>query len=142
VTVLDPADALAILQLAVLADTRATQRDAVAYAALFTEDAVMDGDMGQVIGRDALAETVARIWDAEPPERLHLTCNALIDESASTPAVTSILLLVTPQITGLGAQVANVFQRFRQTPAGWRISERHITMRPTAAPAASPEGSP
>jgi hypothetical protein len=140
VTVLAPADALALLQLAARADTCATSRDAAGYAALFTENAVMDGDEGQVTGRAALAAAVVRVWDAEPPGTLHLTCNAVIDESASTPAVASILLLLTPQSPGLVSRAAYVFQRFLQTPEGWRIDSRHITMRPTAAPTASQEG--
>jgi hypothetical protein len=128
VTVLAPADALALLQLAARADTLATQRDAAGYAALFTQDAVMDGDEGRVTGREELQATVARVWDAEPAGTLHLTCNAVIDEAASTPAVASILLLLTPRPSGLVGQAARVFQRFLQTPEGWRIRSRHIKM--------------
>jgi SnoaL-like domain len=139
VTVLAPADALALLQLVARADTLATQRDAAGYAALFTQDAVMDGDKGRVTGREDLAAAVARIWEAEPPGTLHLTCNAVIDEAASTPAVVSIVLLLTPRPPGLVGQAAHVLQRFLQTPEGWRISSRHIKMIGAATADASQE---
>lgn len=90
----------------------------------------MDGDEGRVTGREDLAAAVARIWEAEPPGTLHLTCNAVIDAAASTPAVASIVLLLTPRPPGLAGQAAHVFQRFLQTPNGWRISSRHIKMIP------------
>jgi hypothetical protein len=134
VTALAPADALAILQLAVEADSRATQRDAAGYAALFTENGVMAGDMGNVSGRDALAETVARVWENEPPGTLHLTCNAVVDDSASTPTVASILVMLMPTAPGVAIQAADVVQHFVRTPAGWRISSRQITKTLTAGP--------
>lgn len=131
-TALAAADALAILQLAVEADSRATRRDAAGYAALFTEDGVMEGDMGHVSGRDALAETVARVWENEPPGTLHLTCNAVADASASTPAVLSILVMLRPEPSGVAIEAADVVQQFRRTPEGWKISSRQITKTLTA----------
>lgn len=133
-----PADALAVLQLAAQADTCATRRDAVAYAALFTEDGVMDGDMGQVSGREALVTAVVRVWGSEPPGTLHLTCNAVLDGSFRTPTVASILVMLVPRPAGIAVHAADVVQHFRHTPEGWRISSRHITNRPTAAAAADP----
>jgi hypothetical protein len=136
VTALAPADALAILQLVAEADSLATRRDDAGYAALFTEDGVMEGDMGHAAGRDALAASVARVWENEPPGTLHLTCNAVIAGSASAPAVASILVMLMPQPPGVAIQVADVLQRLRHTPAGWRISSRHITKTLTAEPSA------
>jgi uncharacterized protein (TIGR02246 family) len=137
VSALEPADALAILQLAAQADSCATRRDAAGYAALFTEDGVMEGDMGNVAGRDALAAAVARVWENEPRGTLHLTCNAVVEDSASTPAVTSILVMLMPQPPGVAIQAADVVQHFTRTPAGWRISSRQINKSLTAAPEAS-----
>ncbi len=133
-TALVPADALAILQLAAEADSRATRRDAAGYASLFTEDGVMEGEMGHAAGRDALAAAVARLWDDEPPGTLHLTCNAVIAGSAATPAVTSILVVPMPQPPAVAIRAADVVQHFRRTPAGWRVSSRQITKTLTAEP--------
>jgi uncharacterized protein (TIGR02246 family) len=121
-----PSDALAILQLVARADTCATERDADGYAALFTDDAVMDGDMGTVKGTTALRDAVARIWAAEPAGTLHLTLNAVIDESGPQPAVDSVMLMVGagPSPTVHGS--ARVRQIVRHTPGGWRISARSI----------------
>jgi uncharacterized protein (TIGR02246 family) len=131
---LTAADSLEIMQLVVRADNCATDRDANGYVELFTEDGVMEGDMGNVAGRDALEAAVARVWDNEPPGTLHLTCNAVLDESASTPAVASILVMLMPVPAGVAIQAADVVQHFLRTPAGWRISSRQITKTLTAGP--------
>jgi uncharacterized protein (TIGR02246 family) len=123
---LEASDSLEILQLVARADACATARDAEGYAALFTEDAVMGGDMGSISGRDALAAAVARVWDGEAPGTLHLTLNAVIEESGPEPTVASILLLLTPLSPSPVAGTAEVHQRVRRTPSGWRISSRTI----------------
>jgi hypothetical protein len=138
VTVIGSDDAFALLQLAARADTLAMQRDAAGYAALFTKDGVMDGDEGRVTGREELSAAVARVWEGEPPGTLHLTCNAVLDDVAGSPTVTSILLLLTPQAAGSIANAARVVQRFRHTPEGWRISSRQITLIPTTT--TTPDG--
>jgi uncharacterized protein (TIGR02246 family) len=119
-------DSLEILQLVARADACATARDADGYAALFTEDAVMDGTMGRAKGRAELSQTVARVWASEPAGTLHLTLNTLIDDSNSEPSVESVMLLVTTgsQTAVLGS--ARVVQTVRRTQEGWRISERRI----------------
>jgi uncharacterized protein (TIGR02246 family) len=125
---LEASDSLEILQLVARADACATARDAEGYVALFTEDAVMEGDMGSVSGRDALAAAVARVWDGEAPGTLHLTLNAVIEESGPEPSVTSVLLLLTPLSRAPVAGTAEVHQGVRRTPSGWRISSRTIKM--------------
>jgi uncharacterized protein (TIGR02246 family) len=134
VSALAPTDTLAVLQLAAEADSCATRRDAAGYAALFTEDGVMEGDMGNVAGREALTAAVARVWENEPPGTLHLTCNAIVDDSASTPAVASVLVMLMPHPGGVAIQAADVVQQFTRTSSGWRISSRHITKTLTAGP--------
>jgi uncharacterized protein (TIGR02246 family) len=124
---LEASDSLEILQLIARADARATARDAEGYAALFTEDAVMEGAMGSVNGRDALAVAVARVWDGEAPGTLHLTLNAIIEASVPEPSVVSTLLLITPLSSAPVAGTAEVRQRVRRTSSGWRISSRTIT---------------
>jgi hypothetical protein len=125
--ILEASDSLEILQLIARADARATARDTEGYVALFTEDAVMEGAMGSANGRDALAGAVARVWDGEAPGTLHLTLNAIIEESVPEPSVVSTLLLITPLSSSPIAGTAEVRQRVRRTSSGWRISSRTIT---------------
>jgi SnoaL-like domain len=82
--------------------------------------------MGAVRGQRALRETVTRVWAGEPAGTLHLTLNAVIDESGQEPAVESVMLMVGagPSPTVLGS--ARVRQAGRRTPDGWRISARSI----------------
>jgi ketosteroid isomerase-like protein len=125
---LNAEDSLEILQLVARADACASARDADGYVGLFTDDAVMDGDMGQAGAQD-LGETVLRVWAAEPAGTLHLTLNAVIDESGPQPAVTSTLLLLAPASFPPIVGSASVRQTVRKTPAGWRVAARTISMR-------------
>jgi uncharacterized protein (TIGR02246 family) len=124
---LTASDSIAILQLIARADACASARDADGYVALFTDDAVMAGDMGRVEGRSALRDAVARVWAGEPAGTLHLTLNAVLDESGAEPAVDSVMLMVgagsSPGIVGS----ARVRQTVRHTSGGWRISARTIS---------------
>ncbi len=124
---LDAADSLEILQLVARADACATARDADGYAALFTEDAVMDGAMGTVHGRAALRDAVAQVWDKEPAATLHLTLNAVIDSSSPEPSVESVMLMVTPGVSPAVVGSAKVRQTVTRSRSGWRISSRTIT---------------
>lgn len=124
---LGPGDTLEILQLVARADSCATARDAEGYAALFTEDAVMDGDMGRAEGRAQLAETVARVWGREPPGTLHLTLNAVVDDTEPNPIVTSTMLMVGAGAASGIVGSAQVIQTVLRTDHGWRIKERRIT---------------
>jgi ketosteroid isomerase-like protein len=121
-------DSLEILQLVARADACATVRDADGYAALFTEDAVMDGAMGRAEGRAALSETVAGVWASEPAGTLHLTLNSVIDDTRTEPSVESVMLMVTTGSPPAVLGSARVIQTVRQTQEGWRISERRIAV--------------
>jgi uncharacterized protein (TIGR02246 family) len=123
---LTASDSIAILQLVARADACASERDADGYAALFTDDAVMDGDKGTVQGRSALRDAVARVWASEPAGTLHLTLNAVLDESGPQPAVDSVMLLVSGGSSPGVLARARVRQSIRRTPDGWRISARTI----------------
>lgn len=123
-------DSLEILQLVARADTCATARDADGYAALFTEDAVMDGAKGRAEGRAALSRTVAAVWAGEPAGTLHLTLNAVIDDSRTEPSVESVMLMVTTGSAPAVLGSARVIQTVRNTREGWRISERRIALAP------------
>jgi uncharacterized protein (TIGR02246 family) len=123
-------DSIAILQLVARADACATVRDADGYAALFTEDAAMDGAMGRAEGRAALSRTVAAVWAGEPAGTLHLTLNAVIDDSRAEPSVESVMLMVSTGSAPAVMGSARVTQTLRRTREGWRISERRIAVAP------------
>lgn len=91
-----PADRLDILELLALADDAATRRDAVAYVACFTEDAVLNGGIGEHRGKAALEGAVGPIWQAEGDTSVHLTTNAVIesDPSSEDRAVAHSVLVI------------------------------------------------
>jgi uncharacterized protein (TIGR02246 family) len=124
--VLDAEDSFAILQLVARADACATARDAEGYAALFTEDAVMDGAMGAAHGRTALRSAVADVWANEPAGTLHLSLNAVIDTSGPQATVDSVMLMVASGASPAIIGSAKVRQVVTRRPEGWRISRRTI----------------
>ena len=50
--------------------------------AVFTGDAVLDGDQGTYHGTEALGRGLAQVWGAESAGTLHLTLNPVIDEAS------------------------------------------------------------
>lgn len=93
--------------------------------------------MGSISGRGALAAAVARVWEGEASGTLHLTLNAVIEESGPEPTVASILLLLSPLSPALVVETAEIRQRVRRTPSGWRISSRTIKTTPAHRSGAS-----
>ena len=126
------ADRLAIVDVITRADEAASRRDADAYVALFTPDAVLDGTQGRHAGREALRASVGPIWAAEGPATLHLTLNPVVepgpgDGQAIARSVLLIIGLAEPPVI----QAASVItQELRRTGGSWRITRR------TVAPAA------
>lgn len=92
------ADRLAILDVVTRADEAASQRDADAYVALFTADAVLDGTQGRHAGREALRASVGHVWAAEGPVTLHLTLNPVVEPGPGDgqAVVRSVLLIIDP----------------------------------------------
>ena len=64
---LSPADRLDILDLLTRADAAASARDPDAYLALFTSDAVLDGDQGDYRGTAALRRAWPRCGAPSQP---------------------------------------------------------------------------
>ena len=94
---LSAADRLAILEVITRADEAASRRDADAYVALFTPDAVLDGTQGRHAGQAALRAAVGPVWAAEGPATLHLTLNPVIEPGPADHAVArSVLLIIDP----------------------------------------------
>jgi ketosteroid isomerase-like protein len=139
---LTAAESLEILELVALVDDCATARDASAYAELFTEDGTLTGVTGTATGRAALRDAVGAAWAAEPPETMHVTLNATIDESGPEPEVRSVMLIVTrgpaPRVLG-SALVSQLVQR---TADGWRVASRVIHDESSSDPAAARSGPP
>lgn len=124
---LSAADRLDILDLIGRADAYATRRDAVAYASLFTEDAVLDGAQG-VHPAAELRSAVGPIWAAEGPVTLHLTLNPVIDAAADPDeaVVHSVLLIVDPATPIAIRTTAGITQTVRRSGGTWRISRRTV----------------
>src|SRR5580700_9635466 len=82
------ADRLDILGLLALADNAASRR--------VTDDAVLDGGMGEHRGKAALERAVGPIWQAEGDTSVHLTTNAVVepDSVADDRAVAHSVLVI------------------------------------------------
>jgi uncharacterized protein (TIGR02246 family) len=126
------ADRLAIMDVITRADEAASRRDADAYVALFTPDAVLDGTQGRHAGREALRASVGPIWAAEGPATLHLTLNPIVEPGpGDDQAITRSVLLIIGLAEPPAIQTAVVItQELRRTDGSWRITRR------TVAPAA------
>jgi ketosteroid isomerase-like protein len=126
---LSAADRLDILDLLTRADAAASARDGAAYLALFTADAVLDGDQGTYRGRDALRRGLAEVWGAEPAGTLHLTLNPVIDPDSASPTAAvarSVLLIIAPGAPPALVATAHITQYLRGDANGWRIARRRV----------------
>jgi ketosteroid isomerase-like protein len=131
---LSPADRLAILDVITRADDAASRRDADAYVALFTPDAVLDGTQGRHAGHAAMRASVGPIWAAEGPASLHLTLNPVIESGPSDDQAVarSVLLIIDPAAPPAIRAAALITQELRRAAGSWLITRR--TVAPAAAP--------
>jgi hypothetical protein len=125
---LSDADRLAILDVVTRADESASRRDADAYVALFTPDAVLDGTQGHHAGREALRASVGPVWAAEGPATLHLTLNPVVEPGPADgqAVVRSVLLIVDPAAPPAIRVVAAITQKLRRSGNTWRITRRIV----------------
>jgi uncharacterized protein (TIGR02246 family) len=128
---LPAADRLDILDVVTRADEAASRRDADGYAALFTEDAVLDGSQGRHAGRAALRASVGPIWAAEGPATLHLTLNPVVEGDGAAAVVRSVLLIVDPVAPVTIRTAAAITQRLRREAGQWRIAQRTVSDPPS-----------
>jgi ketosteroid isomerase-like protein len=122
-------DRLAILELLARADNAATSRDAETYVALFTDDAVLDGDKGEHRGRQALTDAVGPVWASEGDTSVHLTLNAVIDQQPGDPdraTATSVLVIVNPGPPVVVRNVSTIVQHVVRSGSTWRIARRSV----------------
>jgi ketosteroid isomerase-like protein len=134
---LSDADRLAILDVVTRADEAASRRDAGAYVALFTPDAVLDGTQGQHAGKEALRASVGPVWAAEGPASVHLTLNPVVEPGPDDgrAVARSVLLIVDPAPPPAIRVVAVITQELRRSGDSWLIARR------TVAPADGQRGS-
>ena len=107
------------------ADEAATRRDDAGYAALYTEDGVMEGSKGNAEGRAAIRAAVKAVWAREPAGSEHLTGDVSIGEEEGEVVAHSTLVVVTQGVSIPFAE-ASVTQTVRYTDKGWRIARRLI----------------
>jgi uncharacterized protein (TIGR02246 family) len=122
---LSEADRRAIEELVRRADEAATRRDNEGYAALYTEDGVMDGSQGRAAGRPAISAAVRAVWAREPAGSEHLTRDITVAEEAGAVVARSTLMIVVQGAAAPLAQAA-VTQTVRHTAKGWRVARRLI----------------
>jgi uncharacterized protein (TIGR02246 family) len=120
-------DRLAILDVVTRADEAASRRDADAYVALFTPDAVLDGTQGRHAGREALRVSVGPIWAAEGPATLHLTLNPVVEDDGGEAVVRSVMLIIDPVPPITIRAAAAITQRLRRDAGRWRIIRRTVS---------------
>jgi ketosteroid isomerase-like protein len=124
---LPAADRLAIVEVITRADEAASRRDADAYVALFTEDAVLDGTQGRHAGRQALRASVGLVWAAEGPATLHLTLNPVVEPGPSPgQAVARSVLLIIDLAPPAIRAAALITQELRRTRNSWLITRRTV----------------
>ena len=124
-------DRLDILDVLARADSAASRRDADAYLAYFTDDAVLDGAMGDHRGKERLRQSVGPIWQAEGATSVHLTLNAVIDPIDDQPdkaVATSTLLILQGASPVSILSVSTIVQLLVRVGTDWRIERR--TVRP------------
>jgi SnoaL-like domain len=126
---LSTADQFDILDIVHRADEAASHRDADAYVALFSPDALLDGAQGSHSGREALHAAVGKVWAAEGPATLHLTLNPVIEpgEHDRTAVVRSVLLIISPGVAPAIQATALIRQELRHDGSSWRITRRTVT---------------
>jgi uncharacterized protein (TIGR02246 family) len=81
---LSAADNRAIEDLVRRADDAATRRDDASYAALYTEDGIMEGSEGRAEGPAAIRDAVGAVWAREPTGSKHIARDVVIAEEAGS----------------------------------------------------------
>jgi uncharacterized protein (TIGR02246 family) len=121
---LNAADRQAIDDLVRSADDAATRRDDAGYAALYTDDGLMEGSEGGAKGRAAIGAAVKAVWAQEPAGSKHITRDVVITEAGAVIARSKLVIVV--QGTAVPFAQASVTQTLRRTREGWRIARRVI----------------
>jgi ketosteroid isomerase-like protein len=124
-------DRLDILELVAKADSAASQADADLYVSYFTDDAVLDGDMGVHRGKEAIRHSVGPIWRSEGASSIHLTLNAIVkpvaDDSDRAVATSIMVVLKNDSVISIHS-IAFVVQNFVKVNGVWLIEHRLVRL--------------
>ena len=126
-------DRLDILDVVTRADDAATRRDADAYVAFFTNDAVLDGDKGDHRGKERLRQSVVRIWESEGSMTTHCTMNAVInriDDDTNRAVVRSQLMILRNESPVTIASLCFITQHLVRMGSQWFIERRSVRSAP------------
>jgi ketosteroid isomerase-like protein len=128
---LDPAEQLAVHQTLARYAFALDQQDLAALGAVLTEHArwafkiAGEGDLGPVVGREAILEFVRDAMDAETDQRRHNLVNAAFHSADADTALVHAYLMLTSNAGGSSSVAATGFYTFRLEHIGgeWRIAE-------------------
>jgi ketosteroid isomerase-like protein len=130
-------DRLDILELVAKADSAASQADVHLYVSYFTDDAVLDGELGVHRGKEAIRQSVGPIWRSEGASSIHLTLNAVVKPVADDPdravATSTMVILKNDSVISIHS-IAFVVQNFVRVNGVWLIEHRLVRLpgqRPT-----------
>lgn len=126
-------DRLDILEAVVRADNSATHRDVDTYVSFFTDDAVLDGDMGEYQGKERLRQSVGPIWESEGPQSIHATVNAVVDGVEGDPhraVATSLLMIIRNESPDSISSLSFITQHLIKVDSRWLIERRSVRSLP------------
>jgi hypothetical protein len=124
------ADRFDIIELLARADSAASQRDAELYVSYFTDDVVLDGDMGEHRSKEVLRQSVGPIWQSEGLASVHLTLNPTVEPivGVSDRAVAkSVLVILKEGATISVYNVSSIIQHVVKTNGVWLIERRTVS---------------
>jgi hypothetical protein len=126
-------DRLDILDVVARADDAATRRDGDAYVAFFTDDALLDGDKGEHLGKERLRQSVGPIWESEGSRSTHCTLNAVVDGvegNQDRAIVTSLLIILHNESPVSVASLSFISQHLVRVDSRWLIARRSVRSGP------------
>jgi ketosteroid isomerase-like protein len=121
-------DRVAILELAARINDAASRRDVTAYLSYFTSDGILEGDMGTLVGQDALRQGLLPIWQREGPATLHLALNPLINDEGETTRLSYTLLMVQATVPQEIVGTAQVVEQLQKVEGHWLVTHHHVAL--------------
>jgi ketosteroid isomerase-like protein len=126
---LSVADRLDILGLLARVDTAVTHRDVDAYLQEFTDDAVLDGQVGDYRGNGAICEMVGPTWASERSESARLTLNVQLSPMPGDPrrvTASSLLMIVKLGSEPIIHSVSAIAQCAVKLEDRWQVEPRAV----------------